>query len=66
MATVRIWLESVNGKEEFLSFNSKLMTAEIFDALVIRDGQLCYFEEQKFSDMKTPEFPELNEGVDWI
>lgn len=66
IATVRIWLHSLDSKEEFLSFDSKFMTAEIFDALVIHDGQLCHFEEEEFSDVKPPEFPNLDEEVDWV
>lgn len=56
VVTVRICLQAVNSKEEFLSFDRKHIIAEIFDALVICDGQLSHFEEQKFPDIKPAEF----------
>jgi hypothetical protein len=66
VVTVRIWLMSTDDKTNFLSDNTKFMTAEIFDALLIRNGQLCQFEEMKQSDIKPPELPDSDERMDWV
>ncbi|UIR56071.1 hypothetical protein LZQ00_17630 [Sphingobacterium sp. SRCM116780] len=66
VGTLQTWLLSADGQEEFLSYNSSLMTAEIMDALLIRDGQLCSFAEERLDDLKPPILPVTNDEVDWI
>lgn len=65
IASVRIWLVPVHGNDEFLSTNKAYMTAEIFDTLLIRDGQLYHFAEQKLPDISPPTSPDSNEELDW-
>lgn len=66
LVTVRVWLKSTYDKTDFLSNNMKFMTAEIFDALLIRNGQLCQFEDIKQSDIRPPTLPDSDEGEDWV
>lgn len=65
LASVRVWLVSAQGEDEFLSNNKVYMTAEIFDALLIRDGQLCHFVEQKLPDITPPMSSDSDDELDW-
>ncbi|MEJ5146205.1 MULTISPECIES: hypothetical protein [Sphingobacterium] len=66
VATVRMWLLSTDRKEEFLTLNTKYMTAEIFDAILIRNGQICKFEEETNKESRPSEFPDSDEELDWV
>ena len=66
VVTVRMWLLSTDHKEEFLTLNTKYMTAEIFDAILIRNGQICKFEEETNKERHSPEFPDSDEELDWV
>lgn len=66
VATVRMWFLSTDHKEEFLTLNTKYMTAEIFDAILIRNGQICKFEEETNKESHPPEFPDSDEELDWV
>lgn len=65
IGSVHTWLFSNNLESEFLSRNNLFMTAEIFDALLIQDGKLCHFEENKLPDINPPEYPDANDDLDW-
>jgi len=65
VATVRMWLLSTDRKDEFMTRNTKYMTAEIFDAILIRDGQICQFEEETNKESNPRVFPD-DEEVNWV
>ncbi|WP_343562325.1 hypothetical protein [Sphingobacterium sp.] len=65
MASVRCWLTTLDGREEFMSNSSTLMTGEIFDALLIRGGKLTIFPEEKSDKLPPPILPGQDDEVDW-
>lgn len=65
LGTVRCWLTSPDGNEEFMSNNSTLMTGEVFDAILIREGKETIFPEEKSYKLPPPILPGDDDEVDW-
>lgn len=65
LATVRCWLTTPDGREEFMSNGGTLMTGEIFDALLIRGGKHTIFTEEKSDKLPPPILPSHDDEVDW-
>lgn len=65
LGTVRCWLTSPDGNEEFMSNNSTLMTGEVFDAILIREGKETIFPEEKSDKLPPPILPGDDDEVDW-
>lgn len=65
LATVRCWLASPDGKDEFMSNSSTLMAGEVFDALLIRGGKFTVFPEEKSDKLPPSILPSDDDEVDW-
>ncbi|MND64100.1 hypothetical protein D3C87_579220 [compost metagenome] len=65
LGTVRCWLTSPDGQDEFMSNGGTLMTGEIFDALLIRGGKHTIFPEEKSDKLPPPILPSHDDEVDW-
>ncbi len=64
LVTVRSWLTSPDGTDQFLSNDSTLMTGEVFDAMLIRDGKRVIFPKEVSKGIPPPIQPVDNE-IDW-
>lgn len=65
MGTVRCWLSSPDAQDEFLSNNTNLMTGEVIEAILVRDGERVVFEDKVSTELKPPIQPH-DDDVDWI
>ncbi|MGE8426456.1 MAG: hypothetical protein ACN6O7_01225 [Sphingobacterium sp.] len=65
LATVRSWLTVLDGAEQFLSNDTSLMTAEMFDVLLIRDGKKIVFPKEDSNDMLPPNSANDDSEIDW-
>jgi len=64
LVTVRSWLTTPDGTDQFLSNDSTLMTGEVFDAMLIRDGKRVIFPKEVSKGIPPPIQPVDNE-IDW-
>jgi len=65
LGTVRCWLTSPDGCDEFMSNSSTLMTGEIFDVILIRGGKHTIFPEEKSDKLPPPISQSHDDEVDW-
>ncbi|WP_324757473.1 hypothetical protein [Sphingobacterium thalpophilum] len=65
LCTVRSWLKSPDGKDEFLSNDSTLMTAEVIDAISVRDGHRVVFSGKKDGDIQPDIQANNDDEVEW-
>ncbi|TWI15945.1 hypothetical protein [Sphingobacterium siyangense] len=64
LSTVRCWLKTPDEAEQFLSNDTTLMTAEVIDVILIRDGKCMFFPEKEANKMLPPIQPSDDE-LDW-
>jgi hypothetical protein len=65
LATVRSWLTALDDAEQFLSNDTALMTAEMFDAMLIRDGKRIVFPKEDSNAMLPPIQDDDGGEIDW-
>lgn len=65
LATVRSWLKTHDAKELFLSNDTALMTAEVIDVMLIRDGKHIRFPKEDAKDISPPPILPDDDEIDW-